>query len=325
MSSACLSCSQAVPNCLQCQSVSGPSCLSCTTPFLLLGGACLSSCPSGYEASNGSCIKSSSLVQDLTSSLTLGGVFPLPFTITASIVFVACFMSKLQNSNTYTIGIAYALYGLVETSVLAYTLLTYSYDQKVTASASAAGPGTDYSRYLLVALAAIGALNFLGLTLQSYQLAHDEKFRRWMGASCNCVCYGIVVVLSAVTSYKFKLIIFTKLFHFQCLRAQLEHVQKFRLFNLLSFLGVGHEGLVLYVGVLTLMALPSDSSQFLLFLDLVVVNLLCLVLALAASSKSETFFEEESEEGMKINKVVNLYEEYHLEGLSDSHKKAGHL
>ena len=33
-------------------------------------------------------------------------------------------------------------------------------------------------------------------------------------------------------------------------------------------------------------------------------------LALAVSSKDETFFEEEEEDGMKINKVFNAYDSY---------------
>lgn len=106
---------------------------------------------------------------------------------------------------------------------------------------------------------AIGGLNLFGLLVQSYQLAKDSKFERWLGVRCNTVFYGIVVAVSAVTSYKFKLIVFTKLFSFKCVRAQLEHVQKFRLFNFLSFLGVAHEGLVIYVSALVLLSLSAGS------------------------------------------------------------------
>lgn len=110
---------------------------------------------------------------------------------------------------------------------------------------------------------------------------------------CNGIFYVIVVVVSTVTSFKFKLIVFTKLFSFQCVRAQLEHVQKFRIFNFLSFLGVAYEGLIIYVSALILITLEAGSLEFLTFLDLLIVNVLNLVLALAASSKSENFFEEE--------------------------------
>jgi len=48
-----------------------------------------------------------------------------------------------------------------------------------------------------------------------------------------------------------------------------------------------------YVSALILVKLSPNTSQFLIFLDLIIVNSLNVVLALAASSKSETFFEEE--------------------------------
>jgi len=84
--------------------------------MVIYKGSCLSTCPSGYQSnSNGTCVAASSNNTNnvLTSSLTTASVFPLPFTITGSIIFVACFMSKLQNSNTYIIGTAYSLYGFI--------------------------------------------------------------------------------------------------------------------------------------------------------------------------------------------------------------------
>ena len=98
----------------------------------------------------------------------------------------------------------------------------------------------DFKKYLLAALFVIGGINIFGLVVQSWQLAGDQKFAKWLKIKCNFVFYGITVLISALGNYKFKLIIFTKLFNFQCVRAQLEHVQKFRVFNVMSFLGVGH-------------------------------------------------------------------------------------
>lgn len=48
------------------------------------------------------------------------------------------------------------------------------------------------------------------------------------------------------------MILFTRLFSFKCFRAQLDEIQKFRIFNILSFIGVGYEGLFLYATALTL-------------------------------------------------------------------------
>ena len=76
---------------------------------------------------------------------------------------MACFMSKLQNSYTYVIGIAYALYGFIETACLTYTLIIYSPETSQ----------IDYSTYLKVALIYIAALNLFGLAMQTWQLAQD--------------------------------------------------------------------------------------------------------------------------------------------------------
>lgn len=43
-----------------------------------------------------------------------------------------------------------------------------------------------------------------------------------------------------------------------------------------------------------------------------------MILALAASSKAETFFEEEEEDGIKINKVYNVQEEYEVKEVDDT-------
>jgi hypothetical protein len=95
---------------------------------VLFNQSCLSGCPSGYKnnGSGGCQVDTGGLDGTLSGSLTIGGVFPMPFTITGSIIFIACFMSKLQNRNTYITGVAYSLWGLIETICLAFTILNYN-------------------------------------------------------------------------------------------------------------------------------------------------------------------------------------------------------
>ncbi len=47
---------------------------------------------------------------------------------------------------------------------------------------------------------------------------------------------------------------------------------------------------MLYVSVLVILKLKTNSKEFLVFLDLIAINAINLVLALVASSKSDTFF-----------------------------------
>lgn len=58
--------------------------------------------------------------------------------------------------------------------------------------------------------------------------------------------------------------------------------------------------------------------MFISFLDLVIVNVINIGLALAVSSKEETFFEEEEDDGVKINKVFNLYDDSYGANVVDS-------
>ena len=124
----------------------------------------MSSCPQGYiDNGLGVCVVEGSTLNDtLTDSLTSSGIFPLPFTITGSIIFIACFMSKLQNKNTYIIGTAYSLYGFIEVSCLAFTILKYDEEG-----------GNNFKMYLLVSLLIIAGLNLFGLVVQSVQLSKD--------------------------------------------------------------------------------------------------------------------------------------------------------
>lgn len=150
----------------------------------------------------------------------------------------------------------------------------------------------DLSVYLQGALIAIAILNMFSLLLHCYQLTNDQKFQKWVKNRCNYICYLILSIVSCLLNYKVKMMLFSRLFSFQCLRAQLDSVQKFRLFNVLSFLGVAHEGLVIYITALLLVGLPLMEQPFLALLDLLIINLFNVILALATSKKEESFFEE---------------------------------
>lgn len=96
-----------------CSWCSDPSCVNCSTldycylcfyPKLLFQGACLTSCPTGYVANvnlTGCQLSSSSNNTStditLTNSLTSTSLFPVPFTIAAAFLGVACLMSKFQH------------------------------------------------------------------------------------------------------------------------------------------------------------------------------------------------------------------------------------
>ena len=53
----------------------------------------------------------------------------------------------------------------------------------------------------------------------------------------------------------------------------------------MSFLGMSHEGLILYISGLIMATLNPSSQLFISFLDLVLVNIFNIILSLVVSNK----------------------------------------
>jgi hypothetical protein len=51
--------------------------------------------------------------KNLSESLSLISILPLPFLIFGSIFFIAGLMSKLQNKDTWIIGWGYVVFGVI--------------------------------------------------------------------------------------------------------------------------------------------------------------------------------------------------------------------
>jgi hypothetical protein len=83
------------------------------------------------------------------------------------------------------------------------------------------------------------------------------------------------------------MLIFTKLFRFSSLTAQLENIQGFRIFNLMSYLGIFYEGLYCYIAIkfFGLFSYADNKAIWLATLDAFVLVLASFVLALVATQK----------------------------------------
>lgn len=109
-SNVCTACSTLVPSCVNC-SASG-ECYACLFPMIYFQGYCVASCPENYTYTNYVCqpLNITTVVLEYTLK---SSTFPIPFTILGCVIFIACCISKLQNSNTYFIGLLYSMFGLV--------------------------------------------------------------------------------------------------------------------------------------------------------------------------------------------------------------------
>ena len=59
----------------------------------------------------------------------------------------------------------------------------------------------------------------------------------------------------------------------------------------MSFIGIGHEGMVFYAAYIVLTKYSVINGVFLMLLDVVIVGVLNLILAFGVSKKDENFFE----------------------------------
>ena len=224
INSVCTLCSDS--NCHLCDSAD--VCNQCNSDYSLLNGNCLGNCPSGYETNGTHCIDTNAVV------LTTSSAFPVPFSIASAVAIIACLMSKLQFSHTFMPGAVYALLGVFEWGALAYFLYLYFFNffasQPLPFFVGAA------------ALAYLYVLNILSLIVQNIVFCYDKHYRQWYAFGPHKCCTVFTNTISALTSHKFRNLLFCKLFTFSVFTAQLDTVSKFRIINIFSFLSLLHSG-----------------------------------------------------------------------------------
>lgn len=146
------------------------------------------------------------------------------------------------------------------------------------------------------------------MVAQTPLLVLDSKFQIWLHKhTLHRVVFALTTILSLLINYKIRLIIFSKLFSSTSTRAQLESVQKFRIFNILSFLGVSHEIFVIYMASLMISRITTQiviNEMFLIYIDGIVVCLLAMGLSIATNKKEEDFFTEIADNGYVLNKKI---------------------
>jgi hypothetical protein len=273
----CSSCTD--PFCLNCSSIN--YCYQCFYPKLFFLGACLSNCPNNYapDINYTTCVYSpvtyNATNQTLSSTLSTSSIFPVPFTIGAAFLIIACLMSKFQHTRTDIIGSLYALWGLLEWGAIVFLLLYYL---KVMGSQNILKLS-----YLLVAggFAWIYLLNFIFLFIQSFSLKKNKRFIMWMDGSLNTCWYGTITCLCLMTIGKFKFILFCKLFNFRSLSAKLDSVGGLRTLHAYSFASILASVATISGGVFFLIDYGFTMNQLLMaYIDVIVLSLLEFIIGI---------------------------------------------
>jgi hypothetical protein len=160
----------------------------------------------------------------------------LPFTIATVLLSVAMLTSKFQDGSTRFMVACYSIFGTFESGSLFLTLILYLGD---------ASRSETVQILLIISLSFIYIINFLGFLIITPYLLSDRKFMKWTSSRakredcrCNLFMFHVINVCSFLTNYKLKMLIFSRLFGFNCFNSRLEDIAKFRLFNVLSFIGL---------------------------------------------------------------------------------------
>jgi cadmium resistance protein CadD (predicted permease) len=146
-------------------------------------------------------------------------MIPVPFTVVSLMLLVACFISKLQYKSSHLIIALHAILGPFETATLAYAFVSYlQYGQ------------TEFITRLLliIPLTLIGILNLLALAAQTPTLTEDGHFSKWLkrrenkeDTRFNYCWFYFISILSFLSNYKLKMLLFSGLFNFECLKCKL--------------------------------------------------------------------------------------------------------
>lgn len=223
------------PSCVNCSSIN--YCYQCFYPKLFFQGACLTTCPTNFAADTNytTCVYSPPVATNetaatLSSSLISTSIFPVPFSIGAAFLIIACLMSKFQHQRTDIIASLYSLWGLLEWGSIAFLLVYYW---------SLGQPLLKLSYLLVVGgFVWIYLINIVFLFVQGFSLKKNKRFTLWMDGSINTCWYGTIACLSLLTIGKIKFILFCKLFNFRALSAKLDSVGGLRSLHAYSFASI---------------------------------------------------------------------------------------
>ena len=140
----------------------------------------------------------------------------------------------------------------------------------------------------------IGALVFINVFASIVQVPYllgDEKVKKWLKGkedekrSCNIFWFSTTVIAGILVNYKIKLLIFSRLFGFHCYKCKLETVDRFRIFNVFSFLGLLPEILMLYCSFTVITAESVKNDRFFVLLDAIIVLVVNVFLTVAVVPK----------------------------------------
>ncbi len=127
--------------------------------------------------------------------------------------------------------------------------------------------------------------------MQNIYLMGDESFSKWKNLGSNKCFYYISSFIGLLATHKFKNFIYCKMFNFLFLKARLDSVQKFRIFNIFSFLSFFSSGGFLFaLGLIYYSYTIALDQTLMAYLDATILTIVNIILAILNSRKNDDFF-----------------------------------
>ena len=296
------------------------ACLTCRANYLYFNAVCLANCTTGYVSNGTHCISAAAAA--LNSAITTPTTFPVPFSIAAAVLLIACLMSRLQFGQTYLSGAVYSLFGLLELLALIYFLYLYWADYY---------NSQPIPFFIgIAALAYLYTLNIVAAFAQGIFLCYEREFAEWKQQSRFHKCFYVLVsILSITFTHKLRNILFCKLFTFRIFSAKLERVDHFRIFNVFSLLSLGHSGAAIFSAAVALKYINGQEQVFYESVDVIVLTAVNVLMAFFNTHKDKDFFQEMTNEGFSLHKKNQLDEDHFPDkiqpGGNDAEIEAGFL
>ena len=214
-------------------------------------------------------------------------MFPVPFTIGAAFVGIACLMSKFQHSTTFIVGALYSLWSVLEWAAIGVSIYFYVKEN------SDLQVSEQFVEAFIFAgsIAFLYLLNIIAIFVQNCFLRGDDMFKRWTAKQAPNKCtYYFSSIVGLLITHKFKNIMFCKLFGFDTFKAKLDDVQNFKIFNIFSFLSfLSSGGILLGIGIIVYKHRQIDQA-LMLYIDVIILTIACIILAILTSRKGTDFF-----------------------------------
>ncbi|CAD8126990.1 unnamed protein product [Paramecium sonneborni] len=287
-------CKQCISPCQKCLSLT--TCITCLQNQInkiLVDGTCISSCPTGYYESKGTCLlctidskdKVCNSTVQVLESIQTEKFIPMPCTILTLVFTTTVIVAKITKPETFIPGAVTSIGGLFEWG--SHCVLLYlSYSQW--------GLFNTKNYIIMGALAFNYLFNFIHLISARFTIYNDAYFQQWLSSrQVNKITYAMLSFIGFITTFKINKLYFSRYFGFYFFKACIVDINKFLFFNIISLLSIFLTTLPMIVASAIILNEYDQKDQlYISTIDSIIVTFIIFISIIWESQKNEDYFKE---------------------------------